>query len=156
VKTLALVGGVLILLSFMNLGAGGTGSYVGPGAFTGVWIRTGGDFLLTVESDHEDAVSIFVLNYDDTIRAINSSSTMNTHPVFELVNVTQFSGRIQIILPGLYSVLVTSWANDTDVDIDVSPILPMTSFAISGFTLLVAGVILHLTGKHVDANRRKT
>ncbi len=147
-KSLAVFGMVLIIISFSNLGGGGSGTFVGPGQYSGEWIRTGGDFYLSVEPDYQgDVVSIFVLNYDDTLKVINSTSTVNTSPIFERINVTEYEGRIQIIIPGLYSILVTSCVNETGYSMNLKPILPALPFTISGFGLITTGLILILMKK---------
>ena len=142
-KSLAVFGMVLIVISFINLGGFGSGSFVGPGQYDGEWIRTGGDFYLSVEPDIQgDVVSIFVLNFDDTLKVINSASTVNTSPIFETHNVTGYVGRIQIIFPGLYSILVTSFANETGYSMDFELILPALPITISGIGLLSTGLIV--------------
>jgi len=155
-KSLAVFGILLIGLSFATMGRGGEGAAVVPGSYIGPWIRTGGDFFLSVETNnHGDVISIFILNYEDTLKVINSTSTMNTSPIHAMINVTGYEGRIQILVPGLYSILVTMvtcFANETvapemGVSIHVEPIIPALPFTISGIGLLTTGLIVILVKK---------
>ncbi len=146
-KSLVTFGCLLIVLSFMNSGTGGMGSIVGPDTFEGFWIRTGGDFLLKVESDNGSLLSIYVLDYVDTLTVLNTSSMEHTSPILDVINVTSFYNRVPISFPGLYSVLVTAPENDTRMSIHIEPILPMLPITFSGLGLLTLGMVIILKRK---------
>lgn len=138
-KSLLTIGVFLIIVSFLNLGGGGIGLDVGPNSFMGMWINTGGDFYLEVESQYNDSISIYILDYTDTLVIIKESSVENTTPLAVFYNVTQYSGTINIILPGTYAVLVTAISNDTSVHIYARPMPPMLSFTYAGIGCSVVG-----------------
>lgn len=155
VKSAMAFGLVLLALSFLQFGAGGMGSYVGPNVYTGLWIRTGGDIYLEARADQGGEISIYVFNYDDTLAVINTTSVMNTTPLFELVNVTEYRGRIPIVIPGLYSILITSFANNTSVEIDIEPVTPALPLMIPGLGLVIVGALIRFK-KYIDPQLRNT
>lgn len=148
-KSTIAFGLVLLALSFLPSGDGGMGSYVGPNAYTGLWIRTGGDIYLEARADQGGEISIYVFNYEDTLVVINTTSVMNTTPLFERVNVTEYLGQIPIVIPGLYSILITSSANNTSVEIDIEPVTPALPLMIPGLGLVIVGALIQFK-KYID------
>lgn len=139
--SLALIGVALIVLSlfepYFNMGLSGA---VEPGEYKGRLYLLTCDVHISVEVQGEGRLSLYLLNWEDSLLLLQFESLEGVEPVVQIANVSAFDGTITILVPGLYSLVVVSESGArVQYEGDMSRVLPQRTLLLAGSVLLVVG-----------------
>lgn len=135
------IGITLILVSLLGSGDFGFHPSVGPGAYRMSVFRATGDIYVTASSPTNQSFSLYVLDSENALKALQDSSLEDTVQLVALENITQYSGTVSIPSAGVYAVLVTPSGNDTAaIDVDISRLYPVPSILVIGSILVAIGL----------------
>ncbi|MHA2190430.1 MAG: hypothetical protein ACXAAP_09375 [Candidatus Thorarchaeota archaeon] len=105
-KSLLVVGIILCLVAFFPDEIVHNGDYMNGGPNYGHVVQTTGSIYLEVTAEGEDSFDVFVVTYDDAIRAFEEESLENASILLELEDVEQYQGIIDLSA-GTYVVFIT-------------------------------------------------
>jgi multisubunit Na+/H+ antiporter MnhC subunit len=135
------IGITLILASLLGSGRFGFYYSLDPGAYTLSVFRATGDIYVTASSPTNQSFSLYVLDSDNALMALQDSSLEGTVQLVALENITQYSGTVSIPSTGVYAVLVTPSGNDTaTIDVNISRLYPVPSLLVLGSILVAIGL----------------
>ncbi len=153
----ATIGITLILVSLLGSGRFGFHPSIDSGVYMGRLFRSTGDFYVTASSPTNQSFSLYVLDSENALRALQDSSLEDTVQLFVQENITQYSGIINVSSAGVYAVLVTSSDNNTaSIDVDISRLYPVPSLFVLGFILVAISLLaMGLSYSHQKAQETK-
>lgn len=105
-KSLLVVGIILCLVAFLPDEIVHNGDYMNGGPNYGHVVQTTGSIYLEVTAEGEDSFDVFVVTFDDAIRAFEEESLDNASILVELEDVEQYQGIIDLSA-GTYIVFIT-------------------------------------------------
>ncbi|MHA1958401.1 MAG: hypothetical protein ACW968_15920 [Candidatus Thorarchaeota archaeon] len=94
-KSLLVVGIILCLVAFLPDEIVHNGDYMNGGPNYGHVVQTTGSIYLEVTAEGEDSFDVFVVTFDDAIRAFEEESLDNASILVELEDVEQYQGIIE-------------------------------------------------------------
>jgi len=139
---LILIGLSIVALAAFPPRAGmGGGGPLEPGGYQGGLYMFTSSINVTIDVRDNLTISLYLLDWDDTLTLLQTSSLDHTNPHIAYHNITSFSGIIEVPAPGIYSLVADSTHNETVfLDIDMYPILPLTHMLAPGLVLICLGV----------------
>ena len=141
-KSLVVIGLAVAGASFMSDSSSSLGTAIGYGEYGGKIFETLGDMYTTVFAGGS-SFSLYVLDHDDTLKALESASLENTTPLVELENITVYDGLIHFPSPGSYSLLVTPVYNETiSVEIEISSAQSTAKLLVPGVAISSIGILM--------------
>lgn len=141
-KSLMVIGLAVAGASFMSDSSSGLGTAIDYGEYSGMTFETSGDMYMTIFAGGS-SFSLYVLDHNDTLRALESASLENTTPLVELENITVYDGLIHFPSSGSYSLLVTPFYNETiSVEIEISSAQSTTRLLVPGVAISSIGILM--------------
>jgi hypothetical protein len=141
-KSLVVIGLAVAGASFMSDSSSSFGTAIDYGEYRGMAFETSGDMYMIVFAGGS-SFSLYVLDHNDTLKALESASLENTTPLVELENITVYDGLIRFPSPGSYSLLVTPVYNETiSVEIGISSAQSTAKLLIPGVAISSIGILM--------------
>ena len=141
-KSLVVIGLAVAGAALMSDSSSSLGTAIDYGEYCGMTFETSGDMYVTIFTGGS-SFSLYVLDHNDTLRALESASLENIIPLVELENTTVYEGLIHFPSPGSYSLLVTPFSNETiSVEIKVSSAQSTAKLLVPGVVISSIGVLM--------------
>ncbi len=143
-KFLLSVGAVLLLISTLSSNPIGDSFQISNRSYKGIMFRAPTNVIIEVKTITQNFnISLYVLDEEDTITAVLNGNLENTSPLFEKINVHEYTGVIMISTQGIYSVIVaTSSEENIDVSIKIKGAVPHQAILLTGAIFSLLGVFL--------------
>ncbi|MHA1390068.1 MAG: hypothetical protein ACTSR9_16705 [Candidatus Thorarchaeota archaeon] len=145
----------ILLLSFLPFSNIRLSGNVEPNEYRGRIFGLGSHVWLDIETTDNQQISVFILDWNNSMLLLGSGSMHDITPVVSFENTTGYSGRVEVPLLGLYSIVVATQSNETvQFDVDIDYILPQYFIFLAGVTILLLGVLLIAGNKLILHKRR--
>lgn len=142
-KILIAISVSILLLSFLPFSNIRLSSSVEPNEYRGRIFGLGSHVWLDIETTDNQQISVFILDWNNSMLLLGSGSLDDITPVVSWENTTGYSGRVEVPFLGLYSIVVITQSNETvQFDVDSDYILPQYFIFLAGVTILLLGVLL--------------
>ena len=105
-KFFIILGFAFLLASFVPSPYVSHGDLIERGYYECFLVNGSGNLFVDVTGRDYRNISLYVLDYEDTLVLVREESMENTTPVFVLENVLNFSGSISLPRPDWYGVVV--------------------------------------------------
>lgn len=137
------LGITLVFVALLGSGSFGFGTDVDSGIYKGYLFRATDDIYVEAWSITNQSFSLYALDSENALRALENASLHNTNQLVSLENITQCNDIIEIPSPGVYAILVTSYDNDTSsVMVDIDRSYPNAGVLVPGILLLSVGACI--------------
>lgn len=150
-KTCLILGFVFLFVSFIQGTADMSGRLIYYGNYDGFVVPSNGKIYIEAWGRDERPFSLYILNLDDMIIAIDEGSLDNVTPILTIENVVHYTATIEVPETGWYGILITqtndSYAN-MRYDIVVSRGVPHNYLLIPGIFLIGFGILIAMISKH--------
>lgn len=142
-KILIAISVSILLLSFLPFSNIRMSGNVEPNEYRGRIFGLGSHILIDIETTDNQQISVFILDWNNSMLLLGSGSLNDTTPVVSWENTTGYSGRVEVPFLGLYSIVVITPSNETvQFDVDIDYILPQYFIFLTGVTIFLLGVLL--------------
>ena len=147
---ITLIGVALLILSSVKLSYGGDSisGRIDPNEAKGKIIGVSGtvEYSLTVEIDR--MISIYVLDYENTMQFIETRDINNVSKIISIKNVGNCSDAFHLYIPGMYGVFAINAANQTQqFYFEIYRLYPQTGLFVPGMVFLSIGVVTSIIRK---------
>jgi hypothetical protein len=130
-----------------RIGMGGGGP-LEPGGYQGGLYMFTSSVHMTIEVRDNLTISLYLLDWDDTLTLLQTGSLDHTSPHIAYHNITSFNGIIEVPAPGMYSLIADSTHNETVfLDIDMYTIQPQTHILAPGLVFICLGASIIILRK---------
>lgn len=154
-KILIAISVSILLLSFLPFSNIRLSGSVEPNEYRGRIFGLGSHVWLDIETTDNQQISVFILDWNNSMLLLGSGSLDDITPVVSWENTTGYSGRVEVPFLGLYSIVVITQSNETvQFDVDSDYILPQYFIFLAGVTILLLGVLLIAGNKLILHKRR--
>ncbi len=154
-KILIAISVSILLLSFLPFSNIRLSGSVEPNEYRGRIFGLGSHVWLDIETTDNQQISVFILDWNNSMLLLGSGSLDDITPVVSWENTTGYSGRVEVPSLGLYSIVVITQSNETvQFDVDSDYILPQYFIFLAGVTILLLGVLLIAGNKLILHKRR--
>jgi hypothetical protein len=154
-KILIAISVSILLLSFLPFSNIRMSGNVEPNEYRGRIFGLGSHILIDIETTDNQQISVFILDWNNSMLLLGSGSLNDTTPVVSWENTTGYSGRVEVPFLGLYSIVVITPSNETvQFDVDIDYILPQYFIFLTGVTIFLLGVLLIAGNKLILHKRR--
>jgi hypothetical protein len=153
-----LIGISVTLVSFApsSIGMGGGGPLDPGGVQGGLYMFTG-TVAVTIDVRDSHSISMYVLDWDDTLNFMQNREHGNSSPIIENHNITSYNGVIEVPFPGIYSLIIESEINETIyLDIDMYRVLPQSNIFIPGLVIALTSSMFILLDRVYFFQRKKS
>jgi hypothetical protein len=149
-KFIIILGFAFLLASFVPSPLAYQGKLISRDYYECFLVNGSDNLLVDVSGADHRNISLYVLDYEDTIVLVREESLVNTTPLFFIENVLNFSGIITLPRPGWYGVVVlanianpalTNMRYDIYITRAVPYLVPILLFA--ALEVLGIGLILY-------------
>lgn len=146
-RTLLIIGVLLIVLSYyapMVSPSYGTYVNIEPEQYQGVFVDCDTILDVRILSRNGMPFSVSILDYENSIKALEEGSLQNTTAVFQISNISVFDDTIHLPTPGWYSILITP-SNSSSLDlleVTIRKPYPNMNLLLSGIVIMAFGTIL--------------
>ena len=106
VKILIILGIALLFVSFVPGSFTDRGDLIYRDEFQCYLINGSGNLWVEVYGADSRNISLYVLDYDDTLSLVEEGTLENTDPLFSIENVENFVGSISLPEQGWYGVII--------------------------------------------------
>lgn len=145
-RSLYIVGITILLFSFRPVTLASVTNNIMAGEYYGLWLPITDNPFLQINTLHSNInvsaipVSVYVLQYNDSIKALESGSLNKSAPVFKLENITYYSGLIELPSPGTYVLFVTTFSKvEVFFTVIVTTSVPQVRLLVIGILTLCFG-----------------
>ncbi len=146
----------LVSVFSVNIGMGGGGPLDPGGVQGGLYVFTGA-VVVTIEVRDNYPISMYILDWSDTLNFMQSRALDNCSPIVEYHNITSFNGMIDVPAPGVYSLIIESTSNETIyLDIDMYRVFPQGTIFIPGLSITILGSLLFLLHRVYSAKKKSS
>jgi len=115
VKILFILGIALLLVSFVPGSFTNRGDVIDRDPFSCILVNGSGNLWVEVYGRDNRNISLYVLDYDDTLSLVEEGNLENTAPLFSIENVESFVGPISLPEPSWYGVIVQANISNPDL-----------------------------------------
>jgi len=157
-KFLLSVGAVLLLISTLSSNPIGDTFQVSNRSYKGIMFRAPTNVIIEVRTITQNFnISLYVLDEEDTIAAVLNGNLENASPLFEKINVHDYTGVIVIPTQGIYSVIVTTSSEENiDVSIKIAGAIPHQVILLTGAIFSLLGAFLIFIPIVMKRKKKKT
>ena len=145
-KSLTILGAVVIAISFIPSSIFQATDDLSSDYYRGHLIQCPENPFLSVSEWNRKPIALRILTISESTDLIKGKPIENISTVFSLINVSEWSGIVNLQAPGLYVILVTAINPSEELlcSISVLRVLPQYGLLCAGLTILGLGFVFYL------------